>query len=830
MSLNYNDELEKTLIINKYYPTGMNPFYGKFIKFLNDSGIYKIEKSISSDLQMLYLEKYLKSNPDIFNKLLRFAIDYGFLEEINIRYSFSNRRYRKKEDYNQFSVLKYKIIGGHLYVYDVMNSIENQKLLEVSSINGYNAKDIIEKFYSFGYTDDQIQILIQHKEILTSIGFESDNFEISLPSEKLVLDLSNPSFRINPDIFYKEHRKSNLLGKENFDSLVIEEKTKEDISSSFDCNIKLLKILHGLSKSSNDLLIFENILKKANEVVGYKECSDTNVDWMYISSFFLMNKEEKHDLPDYIYPEFYRKLKLASNGGPWLIFLDEKNNEQSYGYNVDDSSFESNSYIFNNGRYDTKKIFHAVRDALAHSSYEIIDDDYIRIYYYDEQTKNITANFKIKKDIVLEFMDKISEFRSFGNLFPVCTLEHPNIDNKKISDLIELKSYLRDIVVSDVVIKSYSDLDKLKQLQQYARLIEHLSNSNPTINIDDDKISSSLEYDYLEKIRQMKFNMSNPMCRYTREIRATARKDLRIFADYEYNEKKLTEEQIDKILHKIESIKDTFFEQGAYNQHEIITELVRNELDPSRNITSIISDIVKTKDKSSGSLMDMLNETSVKYVDYDKVLKATIIAYLNNTLLYSFNGNTIDCSGLDFTCMTKNLQPLINTKQNDISNKKSERGNKRKTIVKNEKRIKIIDRIIASKSNDVSELIDEKRKKEEENIRLKEEIDNLDRIIQTLEQEIESIRINSSVDNYYVLEHLRNSLAHGNISFNDSIDINNISDLEITFTDYYPKKSESDIPVESFKGTIKLGDLLNLLNDEKYMLSLFVKNNDTILN
>jgi len=45
MSLNHNDELERDLIIYNYYPSGLSPFYGEFIKFLNDSGLYKIKKS-----------------------------------------------------------------------------------------------------------------------------------------------------------------------------------------------------------------------------------------------------------------------------------------------------------------------------------------------------------------------------------------------------------------------------------------------------------------------------------------------------------------------------------------------------------------------------------------------------------------------------------------------------------------------------------------------------------------------------------------------------------------------------------------------------------------
>lgn len=243
-------------------------------------------------------------------------------------------------------------------------------------------------------------------------------------------------------------------------------------------------------------------------------------------------------------------------------------------------------------------------------------------------------------------------------------------------------------------------------------------------------------------------------------------------------------------------------------------------MNPSRNISEIISDIIKSKDKTAGSIMDTLNEKSTNYINYDKVIKASIIAYLNNILLYSFNGNKIDCSGLDFSNMIKDLEPLIDAKQNRINGLKSENRNNRKMIAKNQKRIEDLEKILLFKTDqDNVNIIDEKLEKEIEKAKLK--IDENQRIIATLEEEINSIKNNTYADNYFVLEHLRNSLAHGNIFFSDAIDINKISQLEITFIDYYPQKDKSKAPIESFKGTIKFCELLSCLSDEKFINSLF---------
>ena len=52
-------------------------------------------------------------------------------------------------------------------------------------------------------------------------------------------------------------------------------------------------------------------------------------------------------------------------------------------------------------------------------------------------------------------------------------------------------------------------------------------------------------------------------------------------------------------------------------------------------------------------------------------------------------------------------------------------------------------------------------------------------------------------------------MAHGNIFFSDTINLNDIGDLEITFIDYYPDTTD-----ESFKGTIKFRELLTTLSNE----------------
>ena len=71
--------------------------------------------------------------------------------------------------------------------------------------------------------------------------------------------------------------------------------------------------------------------------------------------------------------------------------------------------------------------------------------------------------------------------------------------------------------------------------------------------------------------------------------------------------------------------------------------------------------------------------------------------------------------------------------------------------------------------------------------------------------------------NKYILEHLRNSLAHGNIKFSNDIDINDISNTKIIFEDFHECN-------KTFEGEITLGQLLKELSNKKYLESIYFDN------
>lgn len=821
MEINYNDALQQTMLNWKYYDKNMDPFYGCLISYLIEVGGYKLSKDGSERDQVKKIEIILKNEPKIFKGILKILMQNEFSGNLGFRYQYRNTLYKGRDEENHFSILKFKIIDDKLYVYDLIVSRENRKYVEIKKINNVDANELIALLKNDGYSEEEIEILLQHKEVLQAYGIDSLSYTITVLNNNLInMQLDDPNIKLDFSIFYKEHAKSNLLTKTNFS---LKPGTSDSNASyGYDSNIKLLFLLHGLCKSQKDLSFFENAYKKNVGLLGDGSNTDINVDWVFLSSFFLFNREEKNTLPDYLYLDLERKLKLVSPYGAMCIFLDENNKEVSYQSNSTQLDYGSNDYILKDGKLDSKMLFHAIRNALAHSSYEVIDKNYIRIFGYNNEGV-MNCNFKIHRDMVIEFINKLSAYNNFGNIFPICTLEKPNYANNPILTKEDLKSYLESIIISDITNVKYQDLDALKKLQMYAQRFVKEENKEVNKNIDY-KFLEVLEYDYERKIHYLKQELQSPMTVKPEFVEFITKSRLKYFLDYKLEEYRLSEIQINKIVEKIEQISDTFYGHSATNQHAIITELIRNQINPSRNISMIIEDIIETSDKSNGTIMDMLNDTSIKYIDYDKVLKATIIAYLNNILLYSYNGTKVDLSDLNFSKLKCDIdfEKLISDKQKRLNDLRRENSNICKTNRKKKKRISDIT-IRLKKITDEEErnrLIEEKQiledsLRQDDNSKQEENIKEMTDLINDLE-DLNNRRLDSPFISAYILEHLRNSLAHGNIFFSDTIDLNDIGDLQITFIDYYPDTTD-----ESFKATIKLEQLLTILNNDKFISSIF---------
>ena len=239
MEINYNDTLQKRMLNWIYYGDNMNPFYSCVISYLIEIGGYKLNKDGSEYEQIKKLENILKTNPEIFKEILKTLTQNGFLEDLSFRYEYSNKFYKNRGDENYFSILKFKIIDGKLYAYDLITSRENRKYVEIKQINNIDVNELITLLKNDGYTDEEAEVLIQHKEVLQAYGIDSKSYNITLlnNNDLINMQLDDPNIRLDFSVFFKEHSKSNLLDKTNFNLNI--ESSDNNISYGYDSNLKL---------------------------------------------------------------------------------------------------------------------------------------------------------------------------------------------------------------------------------------------------------------------------------------------------------------------------------------------------------------------------------------------------------------------------------------------------------------------------------------------------------------------------------------------------------------------------------------------------------------
>ncbi|MBQ7240409.1 MAG: hypothetical protein IJS56_03115 [Bacilli bacterium] len=738
--------------------------------------------------------KYLEENKESSRKILKHLIKYPFANQLGARYGFAKEvKINNQTKFFHFFP-KITILNNNYYMYNNYLAKDNQKLLKITKINGVDIEIIINTLKKDGYIPIEIVKLIQQKEILSLYGFPGDGYKVTLQDadKTYEFDMEDPNVNINFKIFYKQHKISKLLNKDNFN--LDNDNYDENVSYSYDANLRLIRLLHGLaSKNSNDSKKIEDIYNKNIELFGRGTNNDKNIDWMFISSFFLFNGEEKNKLADFQYIELGKEIEKSRN--EHVRFLD------------DEKHFDRNQYILKDGEIDISMIFHCVRNSFAHSSYEIINENYVRVY-----NTNNDFNFLIHKEIVKKFVNIIYNNKTLNDNFPIL-FGITNKNNKVFNSREKTETLLREAELIEIDSIRYKDIEKA--------VIDHFNTRISENDIYD--FIKAYSQDYSNTLYEMKNKKRLSMIYDKEELYNFLHEKLSDFIDYRLTSRKLRNEEIDNVMSQIDKNRDKFYEHGMINRHEVLTEMVRNATNPSRNITSIINKLLNSKSKSEGNIIDTLNKKTTDYIDYDKVIKATIIAYLNNLLLYNFD-KKIDSITMDFNALNYELDltEIINSKKSRIQQLERENKNIINSKDKLEESIKKLENMI--KHCPKEEIVKEKTLKKEEKERELAEFDmNLigknNDLIKDLEYEV--LQFSSrNLPPMFVIEHLRNSLAHGNVQFLNAMNYEDILNTNIRFLDY--DKDEN----LTFMGTIKFGELLEILNNKEFLKSIYGNDNE----
>lgn len=408
---------------------------------------------------------------------------------------------------------------------------------------------------------------------------------------------------------------------------------------------------------------------------------------------------------------------------------------------VCDDRFGCNDSIINEGEIDYKNLIIRVRHALAHSNYEIIDDNFVHLYHYDSNTKKFDLNIALNKEVIVTILDELNEnFHKLGIDFI------KNWELKRTEYIGCEETFISDEDLLEILL-SFNILDKNSCLEVIKLAKAEAGYNECTIDL---KFNVLIEY-ILQKIA--------PICSFGI-----------IVNEFLYGNNN-------------QEIDDKYYEKfGFYNY-----------LNSEMFALSMTSN----------------NEEQIKN---DK-LKLLIFALLNSSLLNNINLRDNDINTpIDFGKMSID-EEFIEEINTHVVGYTQNLNNK---IAKMRKDINSIECKISRLMNQYHEHyeVDTEYYKNTLPGMINDTIKNKCLLINELNyyQELLPVACYSVLSNH-ILTHIRNSLAHGYVRINHDVNLDNFMDSTIEFIDYDPL----DKSKVTFRGVIKLEDLLEIITDKRYI-------------
>lgn len=425
-----------------------------------------------------------------------------------------------------------------------------------------------------------------------------------------------------------------------------------------------------------------------------------------------------------------------------------------------DGPYGCNDSIIENDVVDIKKLIIRTRNALAHSNYEIIDDKNIRLYHYDRKLKRLDFNVVLDSSIIVLIVDELNEIAS--------------------------KKYTR-------FMEAYFGMNEPDKIPK--RKLE-----------DNDIIDYILSYELFDE-------------QIARDILSTAKEN------DEFYDEKLASDNANKI--------------------SIINSLIYEKIRPSYDSGVLINNYLYCDKRGkiiSDELYDKygfykyLNSDYYKTIDKDNAdenykqneFKLLLLTFLSCSLLTGYNLNenrnlsTFDFSTMDIdenimkqflsknalkaVLAVKSIKEKILHAEEEIKNINSRVESKKKILETNNIQNNYYSVILP---REIEELQENEKTYTQSCVNCLEEMDDIRR-------QGDRYNFDKNLSNF-ILNSLRNSLAHGYVKFPTNIDLDNVYNTIISFEDYNPD-NKSQL---TFKGTIKIGDLLDILTKEDYITSMF---------
>lgn len=480
------------------------------------------------------------------------------------------------------------------------------------------------------------------------------------------------------------------------------------------------------------------------------------------------------------------------------ILISELENNVSLIATKENNGYRINNYLFP----DAPTLVSVLRNKLAHGLYTM-DLEHNRII------------FNIESNEVIINIDKLSTY------VISCLKSYTKVNNSNI--------YKRDFVINNKV-----DTTREKPMKSINELNNFIKNSREIeiilIKKDNTLISNYVVWELENIIDEYRITKNNKLLinfenKYKDEY------------DFKWNIKKLNDDKTKELSNFILNIipqNITYNEEvmvilkeyaykmnNNYNKFNVIMENLTNLV--------LLDEIKENNTINSNILFNKLKEKYNNiYISYNTLISSSIamfnslFSYANDDVYKNDNKYTLlDNNGLDYSKLDLSL---INVQIKTIDNTIINELNIRKTA--KEKELNLIDTKITKELNNLNIVKSKSNTNAINNITNK--LTNLYNIKNTLTIEHNNIINELNIcNNYYnnnllylenesIITGIRNSIAHGNY---EVVQCNNINDTYIVFNDIYEGKL-------TFKGTIKILDFIDLIDNNAIVINEFLNNLD----
>ena len=480
------------------------------------------------------------------------------------------------------------------------------------------------------------------------------------------------------------------------------------------------------------------------------------------------------------------------------ILISELENNVSLIATKENNGYRINNYLFP----DAPTLVSVLRNKLAHGLYTM-DLEHNRII------------FNIESNEVIINIDKLSTY------VISCLKSYTKVNNSSI--------YKRDFVINNKV-----DTTREKPMKSINELNNFIKNSREIeiilIKKDNTLISNYVVWELENIIDEYRITKNN-------KLLINFENNYKDEYDFKWNIKKLNDDKTKELSNFILNIipqNITYNEEvmvilkeyaskmnNNYNKFNVIMENLTNLV--------LLDEIKENNTINSNILFNKLKEKYNNiYISYNTLISSSIamfnslFSYANDDVYKNDNKYTLlDNNGLDYSKLDLSL---INVQIKTIDNTIINELNIRKTA--KEKELNLIDTKITKELNNLNIVKSKSNTNAINNITNK--LTNLYNIKNTLTIEHNNIINELNIcNNYYnnnilylenesIITGIRNSIAHGNY---EVVQCNNINDTYIVFNDIY----EGEL---TFKGTIKILDFIDLIDNNVNVINEFLNNLD----